>query len=502
MNQTIILDGRRFSIGEIVSAARQGFDIKLDQVGSIDSVHRKLIAARNVVEQFARGHEPVYGLNTGLGANLGHRLDPEEIPEFQQQILAGRSVGVGEPFDECVSRASLLSRIITLSKGNSGISIETFDALVSIANAGLSPVLPSRGSIGAGDLILAAHFGSCLFGEGEFWVKGQKVPALQALEQAGLVPINLQAKDAMALCNHSAITTGLGVVTLDEVSRLLNLSRATSVLSAEGYAVNTDIFDADLQQLRPSAGQCSLAAWYRRAFEGSSLLESAGEKSIQDALSFRVMATVYGSTQTALDQAITEVEIELNNAGENPAVLSDRAQMLSTPNFHTLSIALAFDSLAIAVTHVATASFQRIVKMMAPQLSGLPKYLSPVGGASAGFVPIQKTAAALLGEIRSYATPASLDAMPVSDMVEDIAPQTVLAIRQIQQQSQAFRLLIGIEAMVAAQAIDCRQPKSLGRVAESMYSAIREDVGCLDEDRSTGGDIEVILTRIELLEIN
>ena len=194
-----------------------------------------------------------------------------------------------------------------------------------------------------------------------------------------------------------------------------------------------------------------------------------------------------------------EVEIELNGAGENPAVLTDREQMLSTPNFHTLSIALAFDTLSIAITHVATAIFQRIVKLMSPQLSGLPKYLSPVGGASAGFVPIQKTAAALLGEIKSFAAPASLDVMPVSDMVEDVAPQTLLTIRQVEQQAEAFRLLVGIEAMVAAQAVDCRQPKALGKVAGPLYTAVREVSEKLEHDRSTGADVELILKRIEAL---
>ena len=213
------------------------------------------------------------------------------------------------------------------------------------------------------------------------------------------------------------------------------------------------------------------------------------------------MAPLFGTARNALALAEGETEIELNGAADNPAVLIDTNEMLSTPNFHTPALALALDTLAIAHVHLATASAQRVLKLMNPQLSGLPKYLSPVGGASSGLLPLQKTVAALLAEIRLHAQPASLDALAVSEMVEDVAPQTPLAARKLATQVDLLKWLIAIEALVAAQAVDLRKPKHLGRVANMLHSAIRAVVSPLHEDRATGPDVAAVRQAISAAEL-
>ncbi|MFT7676011.1 MAG: histidine ammonia-lyase, partial [Gammaproteobacteria bacterium] len=258
------------------------------------------------------------------------------------------------------------------------------------------------------------------------------------------------------------------------------------------YGINPTIFDDEINRLRPAAGQVNAASWFRRGLQGSSLYYPDSKRSIQDAISFRVIASLYGTAENALRQATREIEIELNASSDNPAVLPGAANMLSTPNFHTPSIALAFDTLAIVTVHLATAAMQRVVKLMAPQLSGLARYLSPIGGASAGFVPMQKTAAALLAEIRLQASPASLDAMPVSEMVEDIAPQTPLTIKKLSAQLISFEWLISLEALVGSQAVTLRESKQLGFVANYLYYAIRTEVPILEQDRASGPDITTV----------
>lgn len=487
MTHVFLIDGRHHTICDLSTAISPSTKLVISS-----EIFEKLIQSRKIVEAFVNSPEPVYGLNTGLGGNLKHRLSPDEIPNFQRQILAGRSVGVGESASEEISRTMLLCRIIGMSKAVSGISLSTFEMMVNLFNKNCSPVVPMTGSIGAGDLIIGAHFGGCLIGEGKLWLNGEMLPAKNALAEAGLEPVTLQAKDALALCNHSAFSTALGVIALNECHRLYTLSKGVSLLSGEGYGINPTIFDDEINRLRPAAGQVNAASWFRRGLQGSSLYYPDSKRSIQDAISFRVIASLYGTAENALRQATREIEIELNASSDNPAVLPGAANMLSTPNFHTPSIALAFDTLAIVTVHLATAAMQRVVKLMAPQLSGLARYLSPIGGASAGFVPMQKTAAALLAEIRLQASPASLDAMPVSEMVEDIAPQTPLTIKKLSAQLISFEWLISLEALVGSQAVTLRESKQLGFVANYLYYAIRTEVPILEQDRASGPDITTV----------
>lgn len=502
MKRTLVLDGSPIDLKTFVDLSQGSVHIDVS-----DNVSRSLADARLTVERYAAGDVPVYGLNTGLGANLGHRLDTAEISTFQAQLLEGRMIGVGPSLPETISRGALLARIIGVSKGGSGLSLETFQALVTLAEQGMSPVLPSIGSIGAGDLLLAAHMGGALIGHGEIWVNGEKMPAREALAKAGMAALTLHPKDALALANHSAISLANAAIAADQACRALDVAMAVAALSGEGYGMNLSIFDASLNDLRQSDGQSEAARWFRLAFKGSSLEKPTSARSIQDALSFRTMASVFGAKRSELNRLRIEIENELNGIADNPVVLSpadfaedetstDNAQsgtMVSTANFHTPAMALRLDSLAIAQAQAANSSAQRIVKLMMPNLTGLPKYLSPVGGASAGMVPLQKTVAALLAEIRLHAHPASIDAMPVSDGVEDVAPQTMLAATKLAKQGASLAYLTAIEGLVAAQAVDLRGPETIGGIAKLVFDGIRTEVPMLAADRPLYGDVERIL---------
>ncbi|WP_237480657.1 HAL/PAL/TAL family ammonia-lyase [Lichenibacterium dinghuense] len=482
-----VLGDAPLGLGAIEAAARPGVRLVLSE-----AARSRVAAARAVVERYAAGDEPVYGLNTGLGGNLGYRLTPQEVEAFQVQMVRGRSIGVGEPFPEPVARLMLLCRIVGLARGGSGLSPAVLDLLVAMFDAGITPVIPGRGSIGAADLGLCAHIGLAAIGRGEVFVGGSRRPAAEALAAAGLAPARLGPKDGLAILNSSAVCCGHAVAVLRDWADLALLSAAVAALSCEGYAANPRIFDARLAAARPARGQEGAAALFRALLDGSALHLPGAARSIQDALSFRTLAPVVGAALAAFAAAAESVETEVNAAADNPLVLADDGLILSTANFHTPGIALAFDALAIAGAHLATGTAWRAAKLLDPRLSGLPRYLSPVGGASTGFNSLGKTAAALHAEVRLRAAPASLDALPVSDGVEDHAPQTPLTVRKLAEQVEALRMLVAIEALVAAQAVDLRAPPHLAPVARVLHGAIRAAVPRLDEDRETGPDVDRI----------
>ena len=447
----------------------------------------RLAADRAVVEQHAAAGTPVYGLNTGLGGNLGYRLADDEVIAFQQQLIRGRMIGMGEPMPVDVVRCAMLARLCSLARGGSGVSPGAALGLLGLLNAGITPVVPAIGSIGAGDLGLCAHMVAPVMGDGEVFHRGSRMDAAQALQLAGLLPTQLQAKDGLGLINASPVTAGYAAVVADALDRFLLTSAAVAALAAEAYAANLGVYDPRIAAARPAGAQPGAAALFRALLAGSSLYQQP-PRSIQDAIAFRTTAQVYGAAYGAHAGLRQAVEVEINGTSDSPIVFAAQGDMVSSPNFHTSVIALAFDTMAIALIQLASASVQRIIKLQTPQLSGLPRYLSPVGGASVGFNAMQKTAAALHAEIRLAATPASMDAVVVSDTVEDHATHAVLAVRKLAGQLRLMHYLLGIEALVAAQAADLRQPGQLGVGSAAVHAQVRQAVAPLQQDRPPGRD--------------
>ena len=436
-----------------------------DDALSVDaSVDARLRATRRIVDAAAAGEAPVYGLNTGLGANLGHRIAPADIPAFQRQILEGRAVAVGPSLPPRTGRAMLLARLIGTAQGHSGMSVAMFDHLCALWRAGVSAPVPRYGSIGAADLTQNAS-----------WA----MATLEAGAEAGHHAPVLQPKDAMALINHSGLSVALAAEALERADETLGMLQLAAALSFEGYGANADIFDAALNDLRAAPGQAEMAAWFR-----AHLAPVANPRRVQDALSFRVLAPVMGAARDALTRAIAVWEDELNGASDNPVVLGEEA-MRSTPNFHAPALALALEQVSLAMALVSSGCAMRVQRLMNPDLTGLPRYLSPVGGASAGFVPVQKTVAALAGDVRRHAMPVVFDAAPVSDAVEDVAPMSPLAALKLTDQAVPLALMAGIEAVVAAQARDLR-----GLAPTALHGALRARVPMLQADRPLGGDVD------------
>ena len=446
---------------------------------------------RQVVERHLAAGAPVYGLNTGLGGNLGYRLTDSELLAFQEQIILGRMIGMGEPLPNDVVRAAQLARVIGFARGGTGVSVGAAQGVMAMLDLGITPVVPMLGSIGAGDLGLCAHLAAPLIGHGEAFYEGQRRSGADTLKAAGLAPLQLQAKDGLGLINASPVTTGHAAVAAADLGQLLLMAAAVAALADEGYAANPNVFDARIAAARPAGAQPAATALFRALLAGSSLHDQPA-RSIQDALSFRTVAQVFGSTHAAFALLGDAVDAEINGISDSPLVFAAEGEMVSSPNFHTPLIALAFDSMAIALTHLATASVQRLIKLQNPALSGLPRYLSPVGGASVGYNAMQKTAAALHAEVRLKATPASLDAVVVSDTVEDHATHALLCVRKLDEQMRLMRHLLAVEALVAAQAVDLRGAARLGAGTQQVFNAVRSVVPQLHADRPCGPDAMVV----------
>jgi len=455
-----------------------------------EAVGERMRASRCVLERALEAGEPVYGLNTGLGSNVAYRLDAAEVSGRQEAIVRGRVAGVGDPLAVEVCRAAFLCRTVSLAAGGAAISPHVHELMVAMLERDVTPVIPSRGSVGAGDLSLLASVAAVVIGRGEAWVAGRRLPGAQALAAAGLAPAELGAKDALAILNGSAVSCAMAALALEAARETLLMGMAAAVLACEGFAANPRAFDARIAAARPAGAQEEAAALLRRGLAGSAL--GTGVSRVQDPLCFRALPQVSGSTIAAFAAARDAVEVELNAVADNPLVIVDAGEIHSTANFHTPAIALAFDTLAIALHHVATASAHRSLKLMTARSSGLPEFLAPAGGAAAGLVPLQKTISALHAEIRLKAAPASLDGIPVSDAVEDLTPQTALTIRKLGEQLELLRLLVSIEAMTAAQACDLRASGELGEAAGVLRARVRQVVPALSEDRESGPDVDAV----------
>jgi histidine ammonia-lyase len=489
--------GGRLTVDDVVAVAR-GAAVALGP-----DVEARLAAARAVVDRHAGAEKPVYGLTTGLGAAVDTRLAAGEMAEFQGRAIAARAVGVGEPLPTPEVRAMLFVRLAGLARGAAGVSPEVALAIRDMLNAGVHPLVRATGSLGEADLAPLAQAFLPLVNEGEAELGGERLPGPEALCRAGIAAPELRPKDAIALLNANAQSVALAALALHEADLALEAATAAGALSLEGFRANLSPIDPRAVALRPAPGQMAASRRLRALLAGSDLYENGRARRVQDPLSFRCLAPVLGAAAEALAAARRAVEADLDGAGDSPAVLAD-GDMLSTVNFDTTALALAFEALGLAASHVAAAAVFRIAKLMSPAFSDLPRFLTRRGGSHTGFATAQKTAAALEAEIRHLALPVGALTAPVADGVEDYAPMTPRVVVKTREILRRLALLAAVELVVAAQAVDLRDRIRLGRGTQRIHRFVRARIAPLDDDRPTGPDFERVAGAIkdgELAEV-
>ena len=482
--EPVVAVGGRLAVADVVAVAH-GADVELG-----GEVWALLEAARAVVDRHIRDNTPVYGLTTGLGAAVDTRLPIEEMADFQQRAIAARAVGVGEPLGRAEVRAMLFARLAGLARGASGVTPAFAKTLRDMLNAGVHPCVLRTGSIGEADLASLAQLFLPLIGAGEAEFRGRRLVGPEALRQAGIESPALQPKDAIALLNGNAHSIGIGALALHDADLALEAAMAAGALSLEGFRANLSPLDPRAVALRPAPGQPEASGKLRELLAGSDLFDPGHARRVQDPLSFRCLAPVMGAALARLTVARQAVEADLNGAGDSPAVLVENGEIISTVNFDTTAIALAFEALGLAASHAAAVAVFRITKQMSPGFSELPRFLTSRGGTSSGFATVQKTASALEAEIRHLALPVGAMTAPVADGVEDYAPMTPRVVEKTRDIFRHLMRLAATELVVAAQAVDLRAGIRLGHGTAMIHRFVRSKIARLDQDRPTGVEFE------------
>jgi histidine ammonia-lyase len=482
---TVEVGERPLTIADVVAVARNRAPVRLAV-----SVIPRLRRARAIVETFAAGDRAVYGLNTGLGAAVDTALAADDLAKFQQRALMARAVGVGDFLGTAEVRATLFVRLAGLARGASGLSPALAEVIAAMIEKGVHPRVRRIGTLGEADLAPIAQLFLPLAGAGEAELGGEILGGAEALRRAGIVPPPLGSKDAIALLNANAFGVGAAALTHHDAALALEALTAAAALSFEAFRANLSPLDPRVSTLRPAPGQVDGSQRLLRLLAGSDLLRRGRARRVQDPLSFRCFAPVIGVAFDQLARAADAIAADLNGAGDSPAVLIDDGDMLSTVNFDTTALAFAFEGLGLALAYAAATTVFRISKLMSPQFSDLPRFLTPHGGSRTGFATVQKTASALEAEIRHLSLPLGPMAAPVADGVEDYAPMTPRVVEKTSAIVDRLTRLAAVELMVAAQAVDLRGDCTLGAGTHRAYVFVREQIAPLDEDRPTGTDVE------------
>jgi histidine ammonia-lyase len=454
----------------------------------------RMRTSRAVIERLVADGATVYGVTTGFGDLANVRIEPEQVAELQRNLVRSHTAGVGDPLPADVVRAMLLLRANALAVGLSGVRPELAELLCAMLNETVHPVIPSRGSVGAsGDLAPLAHLAAVLIGEGMADTPTGPMPGGDALRAAGLAPIELGAKEGLALLNGTQLMTGIAALVLHDGQRLTASADVIGAMSLEAMEGTAAAFDEALIGARPHPGQVAVAAHLRELLAGSEIGAShaASPHRLQDAYSLRCMPQVHGAVRDALDQLDRVLAVEMNAATDNPLVLAD-GRVVSGGNFHGEPMALVIDYAKIALAELASISERRTARLMDAHLSGLPPFLSDEPGLRNGLMIVQYTAAALVNELQTLAHPASVDSIPTSANQEDHVSMGATGALHLREVLDRAETVLAIEALCAAQGLDFRAPMRPAAGLARAHARIRDSVPHLAEDRSPAPNIAAV----------
>ncbi|MCD4719981.1 MAG: histidine ammonia-lyase [Desulfobacula sp.] len=486
MKNQIVLNGSDFLLEDLIDIARNNVGIKI----SINSESR-INKARDLIDKWVKDGERIYGVTTGFGALSEVTISLQDTKKLQKKILFSHSAGIGRPMEEDVVRAMIALRVNDFCRGNSGLRLETIEKLARILNAGIVPVVPEKGSVGAsGDLVPMAHLALVLIGEGEAFVNGQRMAGARALKEKSIKPLELAAGEGLALINGTQFMIALGCLALHDALNLCKHADIAAGMSLETLMGTRSAFDPRIHNARPHTGQIKAASNMLRITENSEIISSHQDCSrVQDAYTLRCSPQVHGASWDAFDYVDKVVKVEMNSSTENPLIFPESEEFISGGNFHGQPLALACDFLSIAIAELANISERRIERLVNPQLSGLPAFLVEDGGLNSGFMIAQYVAASLVSENKVLAHPASVDSIPTSANKEDHVSMGAFAARKCRDIVANTEEVIAIELLCGAQGIDLFTNIKAGNGTLAAYEVIRSKVDYMKEDRVLSADI-------------
>jgi len=485
----LLLDGNSLTLEDMESVARSR-----GEVGLAPAARAGVVRARKIVDDAVSQNAVVYGVTTGFGNFADVVIPAGRLRELQLNLVRSHAAGVGDPLTREQTRALMLLRANVLAKGFSGVRPETLDLLVAMINAGVHPVVPSQGSVGAsGDLAPLAHLALALVGEGQCTYEERVRPSAEALSAAGLRPVVLEAKEGLALINGTQLMTAVAGLALAEAWRLARTADVTGALTLDALKGTDVAFDSRIHAARPHPGQAASARNLRKLLAGSPIRESHRDcGKVQDAYTLRCMPQVHGAVRDALEFATRTISIEINAATDNPMVFADSGELLSGGNFHGEPVAIAADVLAIAIAELGAISERRTERLVNPALSGLPAFLTPQGGIQSGLMIAHVTAAALASENKTLAHPASVDSIPTSANKEDHVSMGVTAAAKAARAVANTRRILAVEAIAACQALEFLKPLETSPALRAAYARVRRTVPPYDTDRVLSPEIEAV----------
>lgn len=483
--------GQPLSLAKIAAIAIGGGKVKVAR-----SAHARIKASRKVVEEIVARDAVVYGVTTGFGKLSEVHISKDELRQLQLNLVRSHACGVGRPLAEAEVRAMMLLRANVLTLGLSGIRLQVIELMAEMLNRGLYPVIPEKGSVSAsGDLAPLAHLALTLIGEGEAIYREERLPSADALRQAGLAPVQLEAKEGLALLNGTQAMHAVGGLALFRAKRLSRVADVAGAMSLDALKGTPTPFDPRIQQARPHPGQKAVAEHLLALLRDSEIRAShiSGDPRVQDAYSLRCMPQVHGAVRGAFAHCEETLSIESGSATDNPLIFSESGDVLSGGNFHGAPLALALDYAAIALTDLMSISERRIDRLVNPDLNeGLPPFLALHAGMQSGFMIPHVTAVALLNEAKVFSHPASVDNLPTSGGKEDHVSMGMTGALKFRTIVENAEHLLAIELLAAAEALEFRRPLKGGVGVERAYQTVRALVPPAIEDRSMSRDIEMI----------
>jgi histidine ammonia-lyase len=482
----VSLDGTRLSLHDVLQASTHHAPVEI-AAHAVAAMQK----SRAVVERLASGDAPVYAVNTGVGLLADVRVPPEQLEQLQRNVVRSHACGVGDPLARQEVRAMMLIRANVLAKGFSGIRPIVAQRLCDLLNRGVTPIVPSQGSVGAsGDLAPLAHIALVLIGEGEAEFEGILMSGVDALARAGIEPIVLASKEGISLVNGTQAMLAVGCLELLHAETLAHAADTVCAMTLDGLRGTPRAFDPRLHQARPHPGQLASAANLTRLLEASEIRQSHITcRRVQDAYSLRCAPQVHGAVRDTLAEARRCFEIELNSVTDNPLVFGD--EIISGGNFHGEPLALQLDSLAVALTVLAGIAERRIDRLVNPALNEeLPPFLTGHAGLESGFMMLQVTAAALVAENRVLSHPASTGSITTSGNKEDFVSMGMTSALKLKQVVRNTRNVLAIEALTAARALDCLRPLKSSPAIERVRAELGKISPPWTADRSLSADIQ------------
>ena len=465
-----------------------------DQLITLDAAARKAVdAPASLIAAAAKGDEPVYGVNTGFGKLASVRIAPEDTATLQRNLVLSHCCGVGSPLEPATVRLMMALKLLSLGRGASGVRWEICALIEAMLARDVLPMIPVQGSVGAsGDLAPLAHMAAVMIGEGEATFEGQKMAGARALTAAGLTPVVLGPKEGLALINGTQFSTACALQGLFSAWRAVRGAVITSALATDAIMGSTAPLNPAIHNLRGHQGQIDVATAMAQLLRGSEIRESHrdGDTRVQDPYCIRCQPQVTGAAIDLLRFAGHTLEIEANAVTDNPLVIVETGGILSGGNFHAEPVAFCADQIAMASAEIGAIAQRRVALMVDPTLSfDLPPFLTPEPGLNSGLMIAEVTTAALMSENKHLANPCSTDSTPTSANQEDHVSMAAHGARRLSRMTANLNVILGVEAMCAAQGVEHRAPMSASAPLRSVMSCLRQSVPRLQQDRYLADDL-------------